>query len=436
MRTLNRPMFNMGGPIKQGIMQGIREPYRGGGAALVGNPVYPRTGGREHHNVWKTVLGAGPKAMPHIRKAGNIFKNWMGKTVPVTKTVPKQGPTYFPPTGRSLSSKGYPGGKITGKTIGPGSSEVTEQIFKPGGPLRYLAASPEGKAVKWIWDGKGWVAKAAAMPFKSPLVGGYLIYKGGQWLTSDGSPATDEQIAAYTAGPPGGGDPGMTSGKLGEGTAESRVAFAKSQRDQRVQKYMDLMGYDRSKKTAIADALIDASKIVSDRGTLDTKNITGELINPAIQALSKRLDKPEQIREAVGLMMTKAGLEKEMYDAKPGQMEKNVQDLMASGKKRAEAEAIVYKQSKGAIADMQSALATDKVSAAGWPSFVMSTGAQHGEEVTQITDEELKEKYKDEDKIPSGMDILTQENITDDGIYIIGQETIVIKGGKKIQIKV
>ena len=49
MRTLHRPMFNMGGPIKQGIMNGIREPYRGGGAALVGNPVYPQTGGREHH---------------------------------------------------------------------------------------------------------------------------------------------------------------------------------------------------------------------------------------------------------------------------------------------------------------------------------------------------------------------------------------------------
>ncbi len=50
MRTLSRPMFNMGGPIKQGIMTGIREPYAGGGrAALVGNPVYPKTGGREHH---------------------------------------------------------------------------------------------------------------------------------------------------------------------------------------------------------------------------------------------------------------------------------------------------------------------------------------------------------------------------------------------------
>ena len=89
------------------------------------------------------------------------------------------------------------------------------------------------------------------------------------------------------------------------------------------------MGYERSKKTAIADALIDASKIVGDRGTLDPKNITQELINPIIQATSKRLDKPEQIREAVGLMMTKAGLEKEMYDAKPGTQLKAAQDYVS-----------------------------------------------------------------------------------------------------------
>ena len=221
-------------------------------------------------------------------------------------------------------------------------------------------------------------------------------------------------------------------------TAESRKDFAKSQRDQRVKKYLDLMGYDRTKKTAIADALIDASKIVSDRGTLDKKNITAELINPIIQATSKRLDKPEQIREAVGLMMTKAGLEKEMYEAKPGTMEKNIQDLMAAGKSREEATQMVYKQSKGAVADMQSAIAAGKVSAADWPSFVMSTGAMHGDEVVQITDEELKEQYKDADKIPSGMEIITERQKIEevpDGIYIIGQETIVVKGGKNTQIK-
>ena len=29
MRTLSRPMFNMGGPIKEGVMHGIREPRQG-----------------------------------------------------------------------------------------------------------------------------------------------------------------------------------------------------------------------------------------------------------------------------------------------------------------------------------------------------------------------------------------------------------------------
>jgi len=75
-----------------------------------------------------------------------------------------------------------------------------------------------------------------------------------------------------------------------------------------------MMGYDRSKKTAVADALIDASKIVSDRGTLETKNITRDLISPIIQATSKRFDKPEQIREAVGLMTVKAAIEKDLED--------------------------------------------------------------------------------------------------------------------------
>jgi hypothetical protein len=60
MKTLNRPMFRYGGPIKEGIMSGIREPKRNGGsmmgnnegprrAALVGNPIYPQTDGRDNH---------------------------------------------------------------------------------------------------------------------------------------------------------------------------------------------------------------------------------------------------------------------------------------------------------------------------------------------------------------------------------------------------
>jgi len=75
------------------------------------------------------------------------------------------------------------------------------------------------------------------------------------------------------------------------------------------------MGYDQSKKTAMSDALIDASALVQD-ATTEAGSIKhadwGKLINKAIQTTSKRMDKPAQIREAVGLMATKAAIEKDM----------------------------------------------------------------------------------------------------------------------------
>ena len=98
MRTLSRPMFNMGGPIKQGVMHGIREPYKGGGqAALVGDPVYPKTGGREHHFAVSGTIGgiaainaarvaAQRAAMNYGPRALNYIKNWFGTTTPGSVT--------------------------------------------------------------------------------------------------------------------------------------------------------------------------------------------------------------------------------------------------------------------------------------------------------------------------------------------------------------
>jgi len=409
MRTLNRPMFNMGGPIKQGIMHGIREPHFRG-----------------------KIVGS---AMPHIQRGWQAFKNIFGKTAPGSRTIPRQGPPYNIPGG-SQYSKGYPGPKVPGQNVGPGSVEVTEQIFTPkpwaAATGKYLKGSPEYAIGKKIVEGRGLLGKPIKWAAKSPLISGGLIYSGGKWLWPDGTEATDAEVKNIQK--PGGYPKGKGKG-TGTPTGNA-AAFAQAQREERLNKYLQMMGYDTAKKTAIADALIDASKIVSDRGTLDRKNITGELINPIIQAASKRLDKPGQIREAVGLMMTKAGLEKEMYDAKPGTIAKNVQDMVKSGKyTEEEAWAIATKGSQGAVADIQGAIATGKVGAGDWPAFVRATGAQHGENVEVITDEQIKEKYKDLDKIPSAMEIIATEGITDDGIYVIGSETIRIKDGKPTQLR-
>ena len=50
MRILNRPMFKYGGPIKEGVMHGMKNGGTAGvGHGLVGDQRYPKTGGREHH---------------------------------------------------------------------------------------------------------------------------------------------------------------------------------------------------------------------------------------------------------------------------------------------------------------------------------------------------------------------------------------------------
>ena len=81
-----------------------------------------------------------------------------------------------------------------------------------------------------------------------------------------------------------------------------------------------MMGYDSAKKGALGPMLlIDASALVQD-ATTEAGSIKkadwGNLINKMIQTTSKRLDKPEQIREAVGLMMTKAEIEKDIAKGK------------------------------------------------------------------------------------------------------------------------
>ena len=289
MRTLTRPMFNMGGPIKQGIMHGIREPYKGGGkAALVGNPVYPRTGGREHHALpllaapaaWTAARAAATRLAPQALRG---IKRMFGPTTPASAT---RGKHFVSGASGSYSPVTMNPSKFNPNWLGrdpliQGANWARKSIFNP---------TTGGLAAK--------AARVVASP--STIIGGVAWY-----MWPDGKERTEPPTGIMKPG----GYP-----QADKKTKQAQAEFAKAQREDRVQKYLKMMGYDRAKKTAIADALIDASKIVGDRGTLDLKNIGTDLINPIIQATSKRLDKPDQIREAVGLMATKAEIEKDLED--------------------------------------------------------------------------------------------------------------------------
>jgi len=395
MRTLTRPMFNMGGPIKEGVMNGIREPYAGGTrAALVGNPVYPKTGGREHHVAplalaapvaWTAARAAAMRLAPRI--AGGL-RSIFGKTTPASVTrgthrVSSWG-NYSPVT---MAPSKFTPNWLGRDPIVQGLNWGRKSIFNP---------TTGGLAAKAL--------RVATAP--STIIGGVVWY-----LWPDGSKRKTPPPTPGT-GVPGGGDPGMTYTEPGKEVKvlsdDERKAFANKQRSERVQKYLDMMGYDRSKKTAIADALIDASKIVGERGTLDPKNITQELINPIIQATSKRLDKPGQIREAVGLMATKAEIEKDLSKEKDA-LKTTLTELQIEGARE------TLKASRSFEGGLKAFLATRK-------------GGIKKDELEQISrllaDEHGETFIKtDEDTVVSG-----------DGIYMIGDGIYRVTDGVEKQI--
>ena len=155
MRTLSRPMFNMGGPIKQGVMHGIREPYAGGGrAALVGNPVYPKTGGREHHAI--PLLA--PILAGMARFAAPAFGRFVTSKIPAMtrlKTLGKGKNLRFARTKKQPTKFDITGGKgrkrIYEKNI------MDKETFTPNWLGRAFQKDPiTGRLIQ----GRGYIGKA------------------------------------------------------------------------------------------------------------------------------------------------------------------------------------------------------------------------------------------------------------------------------------
>jgi len=333
MRILSRPMFRYGGPIREGIMSGMKNGGSMGNhegprrAALVGDPVFPKdSSGRAHHlvpvayGVGAGLLHGARMALPWAARMGARYiprlKNIFGRTtsakhIPVRETVGLRGELYKTPFKQSK------------KFIRAGD-EVTTSTFNPN----WLGRDPLVQSIGWAGKtlasptARGIGAKAlrfATAP--STLIGG-LWFANGRWFNKKGEELDPNDAEVKNAidkagGVPGGGDKGMMgTGEWFAAEAQKKLAEKnKADRKAKIAKYMDTMGYDRAQKTAVGKALIDASAIVQ-AGTEEGGSLKhadwGRMINQAIQATSKRLEKPEQIREAVGLMMTKAGIQKDM----------------------------------------------------------------------------------------------------------------------------
>ena len=425
MRALSRPMFNMGGPIKQGVMHGIREPKKHGGSMsesqgknLVGDPVYPKTGGREHHAIFGglgigALIAGGARLAPWAARAfGNI-----GRGYKAAKYIDPKAVGFWQKARSAL----LPTKRFTQMGGGEGTGGFRLGAFANQNPaLAFTAASSVPQA--------GYLGYKAAKAAPGALWEGTKRY-ADMVIPGDQSHWYTETPEIKTVpGVPGGGSGGRGGAMYYDKTKpkklseRERLAFANKQRNERVQKYLDLMGYDRSKKTAIADALIDASKIVGDRGTLKGKNITQELINPIIQATSKRFDKPDQIREAVGLMATKAEIEKDLSAETDALAKKLTLTKIKQGEKALE---------EGVGIDLLTYIGSQKgkVKSAQLERVARLSANRHGHEFTKVTDEKLAQA-------PEGAseEEIIQSVVGDDGVYMVGDAIIQVTGGVPKQL--
>jgi hypothetical protein len=336
MRTLNRPMFRYGGPIKEGVMSGIREPKKNGGLSkqfntgLVGDERYPKTDGREHHVAFiPPLLAAGsaalrfaPAAWRGLRAAKTFTPGKLGKWGRFKDIfLPRKSPTsprwrkddtYGLPVGMRGSIKDritkIPAGERAGYNVGafmrtnPVTSFGIASMVPQAGYLGYKGAKA---APGTIWEGtKRWAD--AVIPGDQ-----------SRWW-KDKPPAKKEKVtsgaAPGTSGAPGGGDPNMRGdGSWFDAQAEKEAKIAKQKEwNARIKKYRDIMDIKGMNKEAAYKSLVDASKLIQESQDFKGDIRSGKLINQVIQAASKQFDKPSKTSDAINTLILQNELKKDL----------------------------------------------------------------------------------------------------------------------------
>ena len=298
MKTLNRPMFRYGGPIKEGVMNGIREPKKNGGMLLVGQhpKKFKDASGREQH--FAPLIAAGSAAMRFLPAAYRGFKAARAYK-PFSQNLGIAGrlKDIFKPSaglGAPMAETGAGAGFRTGSFLR--SNPLTSL------PLAGLAIEGGAKAVKGLAGMTPGALKSYAntvIPFADP----FTIDKEKVDIDINKDPNL-----------------GKTTKELGKTTGTSKNADGspvvqlteKEKRSQQIQKYRDIMDIKSMNKGAAYDSLIAASQAISGEGDFKGSLKDGSLINKIIQSTSKAFDKPTKTKDAIDTLILKAEIEKDL----------------------------------------------------------------------------------------------------------------------------
>ena len=432
MRPLHRPMFRYGGPIKEGVMSGIKEPVRK--AALVGNSVYPQTGGREHHNWVKTLLGFGTRA--GAGGATETAKKTVGTEA--TRGIKTLWDRIKPTTAwrQPPVPKGYPTGSsrqigsrfnVSGKGFeGPAPYTKMEIAKNPSLWWKAVKENPKWAAGTLFYGGAPayGISKAVAPPVAKKaadvLVPDWLYnWETGRWFNPDDTDLKPE-------------DKKIVDEKVTEKVIEKRVPEVPQKSDEeiraeRIQKYRDIMDIKGMNKRAAYDSLIDASKLIQESGDFKGDIKSGKLINDIIQATSKAYDKPAKTKDAIDTLILKGEIEKDIKSSMPTEAEKTA---AAFGISKDD----YRKKLLGELSPAQNIAALSAKATGGKPNSVtVSAGYKSSGIVPKATikDSIVDEWIENKDgktEIDYVKEVISKADGFGPGLYVVGDRAILFDG--------
>ena len=408
MRPLNRPMFRYGGPIKEGIMDGMKEPQA---INTVGNNANRDAMGREKHAFFIPFLAqAGRMALTRgipmaLRAFGKTGRTGLGRTRITSPNILGRDPIFG----------------LVPKTIQAGMGRTSKGLLSKAGRI---VASPSGAL---LTAGTFTDILPGGKPFgpdtKIPNIFGQRFDEQGNKIPGTGLFNPDTGAKA--------GDKEMKVVDqigAGEGTTGGSVtddpAKAKQIQEDRIAKtkkrYYELMGLDKMKKDAAYDSLIDASKIIQQEGG-DLKGAikSGTLQTQIIDAISKNLDKSADIKRQIDAAILKGEIQKDIASADT--TDKRLKEARIKQLERAEKNASV----SGQLA----AIRAEKgfVPGATTASILRNEGVKYD----RVLEDKLITDFLEDNPTKNEADYIASLGIQlPDGRYVVGERLVEKKGNE------
>ena len=447
MRPLNRPMFRYGGPIKEGVMTGMKSK-----PALVGDPVYPKgPDGRSQYgygtaaaalfNTARATLGRGVSQTP------GFFRNVMsGIKTPTTFTPATEGimsklpvfmQKYMLPSSRFRSSGSMipMGGKNPGNLPVPYGSKVDAT-----GKLSYLQALKDPKKLGMA------IRENPALALSTPSLAYSTAEIGGPVVGSTLKGIANFLVPGTKFDPFGPDEPKVTGGdtKLertdkittvpneGTGTVETPKTEAEKAKinEDRInetrEKYYKLMGIDKMNKKAAYNSLIDASKIVQEEGgDLKGSIRSGNLQNRIISAISKNLDSSADLKKQINAAILKGEIEKDIKQSDPANAVINELRLLQGKKLRKDLEGT-------SVADMIAATSAKSGAGTVTSDIVTEFIRSKGTDALTLPDDKFQKWERNENNKGKDEIDFFQENYSglDDGVYVVNKRAVQKSGNQ------